>query len=376
MNGHEEDKNDMSYNEVEEENLGDELISHPFDPTKIRVEPKLLTIDGLCSRIKHGEIDLSPKFQRFADIWTEEAQSRLIESLLIRIPIPAFYVDATNEDKWQVIDGLQRMTVLQKFAVHKTMKLKKLEFLYELEDQSFNTLHRKFQRRILETQLTLFAIQPGTPSDVKFNIFKRVNTGGRPLTPQEIRHAMFQGTATTLLKDISENSQYRNSPAAIQSRRMQDRELILRYFVYICLDPMKLERETLEKRLNDTMEWLNTHSDEKIVRFKKIFFQSLEIMESIWEDRPFRKPGAHKSKRKPKLNKPLFEAWMVTLSYLNSKDKELLIAKKDKLKIKFNELETDDYFMNSVFQGTGKPDQVKKRFIEIKRIVKEVLTDA
>lgn len=375
MNGQEEIK-DMLDNEVEEENLGDELIYHPFDPTKIRVEPKLLTIDGLCSRIEHDEIDLSPKFQRFAEIWTEEAQSRLIESLLIRIPIPAFYVDATNEDKWQVIDGLQRMTILQKFVVLRTMELKKLEFLNDLENKSFNTLHRKFQRRILETQVTLFAIQPGTPSDVKFNIFKRVNTGGRPLTPQEIRHAMFQGTATTLLKDISENIQYRNSPAAIQSRRMQDRELILRYFVYLRLEPMKLERETLEKRLNDTMEWLNKHSNEEIVCFKNIFIHSLEIMESIWGDRTFRKPGAHLAKRKPQLNKPLFEAWMVTLSYLNSKEKELLVAKKDKLKMKFNELETDNDFMNSVFQGTGKPEQVKKRFSEIKRIVNEVLTDA
>lgn len=370
------DNENYIINEVEDENTGDEIINHPFDPTKIRVEPKLLTIDGLCSRIKHDEIDLCPKFQRFADIWTDEAQSRLIESLLIRIPIPAFYVDATNEDKWQVIDGLQRMTVLQKFVVHKTMQLKKLEFLSELEDKSYETLHRKFQRRILETQVTIFAIQPGTPKDVKFNIFKRVNTGGRPLTPQEIRHAMYQGTATDLLKFISEDDRYRKSPAAIQCKRMQDRELILRYFVYLYKDPYNLERDTLEKRLNDTMEWLNKCTLEEITRYKNSFFTSLRIMEIIWGDRAFRKPGAHKSARKPPINKPLFEAWMVNLHHLNNNDRHLLAERQNILKSEFDKLEEDEEFMSSVFQGTGKPDQVYIRFSEIKRIVRKAVSNA
>lgn len=104
----------------------EEGITTPFDPSKIRVDTRPLTIDLVLKRIKLSEIDLAPSFQRHADIWTPTAKSRLIESILIRIPLPAFYMDATNEDKWLVIDGLQRLSTLKKFAIDKELRLTNL----------------------------------------------------------------------------------------------------------------------------------------------------------------------------------------------------------------------------------------------------------
>ena len=88
----------------------DKRIIKPFDPELIRVETRPMTIDLLLQRIKYEELDLAPDFQRKGGIWNNRTKSRLIESILIRIPLPAFYMDATNEDKWVVIDGLQRLT--------------------------------------------------------------------------------------------------------------------------------------------------------------------------------------------------------------------------------------------------------------------------
>ena len=102
-----------------EETTGSDTINNPFDPTVIRVETKPITIDLLLNRIKHKEIDLAPDFQRQGGVWSEKAQSRLIESLLIRIPLPAFYMDATDENKWLVVDGLQRLTSLKRFVLEK-----------------------------------------------------------------------------------------------------------------------------------------------------------------------------------------------------------------------------------------------------------------
>ena len=105
-----EDDLDDDFNfeqEDDDENL------EPFDPTQIRVKTKPMTMDLLLKRIKHDEIDLAPDFQRQADIWTNIAKSRLIESLLIRIPLPAFYIDATDDDKWIIIDGLQRISTFK-----------------------------------------------------------------------------------------------------------------------------------------------------------------------------------------------------------------------------------------------------------------------
>jgi hypothetical protein len=114
---------------VEVEDSSGEDISEPFDPSLIRVETRSMTVDLMMSRITEGEVDLSPGFQRKAGIWTPGAQSRLIESMLIRIPLPAFYVDGTNDDRWLVVDGLQRLTTLKRFVIDKTLALAGLEFL-------------------------------------------------------------------------------------------------------------------------------------------------------------------------------------------------------------------------------------------------------
>jgi hypothetical protein len=112
--------------------------------------------------------------------------------LLIRIPIPAFYFDATDDDKWLVVDGVQRLTAIARFVMdEETLRkphlnlsklvLRDLEFLTNLNGKPFDDLERHYQLRILESQVTAYTIEPGTPVNVKYHIFKRINTSGLPL---------------------------------------------------------------------------------------------------------------------------------------------------------------------------------------------------
>jgi len=112
-------------------------------------------MDLLIKRIEYEEINLNPDFQRNANIWTDKAKSRLIESLLIRIPLPAFYMDATKEDEWLIIDGLQRLSTFKSFILDQMLVLKDLEFLQDLETNKYSDLSRNYTRRILVHHLKL-----------------------------------------------------------------------------------------------------------------------------------------------------------------------------------------------------------------------------
>jgi hypothetical protein len=152
--------------DVEETSDGTEFedtgISKPFNPTLINILSKQMSLDTLIKRMREGEVDLSPDFQR-AEVWKPTARSRLIESLLIRIPLPAFYMDATNEDKWLVVDGLQRLSTLRDFVIRNSLKLQDLEFLIQFHGFRYRDLPRNYQRRIEETQVTVYLIERELP---------------------------------------------------------------------------------------------------------------------------------------------------------------------------------------------------------------------
>ncbi|MEO5346746.1 MAG: DUF262 domain-containing protein [Magnetococcus sp. YQC-9] len=365
---------DMPGSGVEREDVG---ITRPFDPNKIKVETKLMSLDTLVKRIREGEIDLSPDFQR-NEVWKEPAKCRLIESLLIRIPLPAFYMDATNEDHWLVVDGLQRLSTLRDFIIHEALILNDLEFLSDCKGKTFGTLSRAYQRRIEETQVTVYLIEKGTPPEVKFNIFKRINTGGLPLSSQEIRHAINQGLSTILIKRLAESAEFKiATDNGIQEQRMSDRECVLRFFAFVMTPYQnypKYPDDDFDTFLSAAMTSLNQMTPEGIEALEERFKRAMRLAEDIFEKRAFRKMSRSSSNRSP-INKALFEAWSANLAALDETAQIRLVKRKESLKEKFLDLMEDEAFSRAVTQGTGSWFRVQTRFESIEKIIQQTLQE-
>jgi hypothetical protein len=358
--------------EVERESTArpQEAIVHPFDPTKIRVAAWSPTIQLLTDRMRLGEIQLHPEFQRSGGIWSDQGQSRLIESLLIRIPLPAFYFDATDEEKMGVIDGQQRLHALKRFIVDHELVLTGLEFLTEFNGRQFKELPRPFQRRILESQVTVFLIEKGTPAKVKYTIFKRINTGGLPLSSQEIRHALNQGPASELLKTLAESEEFRRATDwSVPAKRMVDRECVLRFLAFVLSDWKGYETRDLDRFLHDAMERLNKLDTKQRSDLSHRFKRAMEAAHAIFDKFAFRKRYREDGARYP-INKALFEAWSVNLDACSDEQLAQLTHRKEQVQVAFMaRMSSDREFESSVSVGTGDPKNVKKRF----QVVAEIL---
>jgi len=315
----------------------------PFDPSKIDIKMEKFSLDSLIKRLKFKEIELDSDFQRKSGLWSNIQKSQLIESILLKIPLPAFYFDATNEDNWIIIDGLQRVTTLKEFVIEQSLILDGMEFLKDLNNLTFNEIPRNLQRRLEETNINAYLVNPNTPVNVKYNIFKRINTGGLQLVPQEIRNALYQGAATKFLKELAQlpifSKVFSNS---IRDDRMLDREFCLR-FVAFSFYGTENYFGSIEDFLNDTMLYLNKTTKEERTKIKKCFILALERCQSLLGIHSFRKMASD-GRRRP-INKAIFESWTNVVLNLSESQYNNILHRANRLKEEYISLCESDYYL-------------------------------
>lgn len=352
----------------------DLIIVRPFDPERIRVHTIPSLVKLIITRIDEDEIDLAPEFQRRARIWDQGRKSRLIESLLLKIPLPVFYVAADARDRWSVVDGLQRLTTILDFVKNR-FPLVGLEYLVQLNTLTFDKLPRAFQRRIEETSLVVNLIQDGTPEEVMINIFKRINTGGVSLTGQEIRNALNKGPVREFLRDLANSAEFiAATDNSVSDDRMDAQECVLRFMAFYQNPWSNYVRENpgLDLFLNQAMRKLNGESPANRARLGEIFRQTMVTATEIFADDAFRKrykPGDYRKM----VNKSLFEALSVNLANCTAEQRALLVQKKMILRSAFIDLMNDRLFDIAVSSSTGTPTRVEKRFCAIHELIQGVL---
>lgn len=358
--------------EKEDDNASS-YMEKPFNPKEIDIISRTMSMDNIIKRLKENEIDLAPEFQRSMNLWEPKKQSQLIESILINFPLPAFYFDGTDKNKWLVVDGLQRLSTLNNFVVEKTLKLTGLEFLDKLENVGFDDLPRALQRQIEEAEIVAYIINPGTPDEVKFNIFKRINTGGLVLEPQEIRHALNQGEPARVVADLAAYPEFKEATQyIIPSLRMADREFVTRFVAFYINSPNDYLPD-LDTFLNKSMGDIKKKTPSEIEQLKSNFKDAMIVAQKIFGRFAFRKVFNITERRKP-INKALFEVWSVSLAKLSKAERQIIITNKEQVFQSFVSLMNDDPdFVAAITSATGDKTRVAYRFTKIKELLKENL---
>jgi len=358
--------------EIEEEEVGEfdiasEDIVSPFEPKDIDIAIEQNSLSTIIGMIEDDAIDMNTEFQRSGNLWAESVMSRLIESILLRLPLPVFYFDASDDNRWLIVDGLQRLWTFKRFMIDYDLTLYGLEILTDFNGKTYEELSHILQRKMARYQVTTYLIKPGTPKRVKYDIFRRINTGGLILTPQEIRHALNQGKSTDYLQKLVEDSRFTDI-IRLNDNRMQARELILRYLAF-SMTPYQEYKGNFTVFLDEAMENLACLNPAQLKQFENNLWKALQVCQKLFGEHIFSKSILDGNKRQ---NGALFEVWTELIGQLSDSDIERLLSSKPRLIQEFKSLlKNDDDFFKSVSRSTLSKNLVIKRFETIESLIKK-----
>ncbi|WP_066301020.1 DUF262 domain-containing protein [Bacillus sp. FJAT-29937] len=325
-----------------------------YPQANIKVERDQYSIFELNRKFERNQLVLDPDFQREA-VWKKDQQSELIETVLMGIPLPIFYLNETKEGKLVVVDGKQRLTTFFAF-LNNDFKLKNLKILRECNGMYFKDLEEKLQANLEDFQIIAQVIKPPTPDRIMFDIFDRVNRGGTSLNNQEMRNALYQGKSTELIQSLINSEIFKVVTCnSINSTRMKDRYLVLRFVSFYLLNEGLLMDENnkpveykndIDEFLGKSMEFLNKRNDVEINNIKSNFEKSMQNNLLIFEGNAFRRlPNGD---RKKPINMILFDAFGYLFTQFdtsfckNNKDEIKKICNELLANNRLNKLLTDD----------------------------------
>jgi len=340
-----------------------QLGDYPLDAVLIR--PETRTVHDILRKIDTTYV-LDPEFQRDF-VWSEDRQSRLIESVLMRIPLPTFYLAENEEGKQIVVDGLQRLSTFQRFANNElALSLKNRT---ELNGKRFRDLTPKLQNRVEDCNLTLYILDPKVAEQAKLDIFERVNSGV-PLTRQQMRNSLYTGKATRFLKEESRSKEFfEATDKSIRTDTMRDRELVNRFCAFHLLNLDRYQRDDLDDFLAQALTEMNRKTDRDLEALSLVFRGSLRANYFLFGRFAFRKPSASQDFRSP-INVSLWDSLAVALAGRDPKEVEDQV---DDLRSAFQDLMTDEEFVGAITRGTTDKRRVRYRIERAREVFDRVL---
>ena len=335
---------------------------YPIDTMLIRNENR--TVHDVLRRIDQGVFIMDPDFQRDF-IWPEDKQSKLIESVLMRIPLPVFYLAEDDHGRMIVVDGLQRLSTFQRFVKNK-LRLK-LPEQADLNKKRFKDLSPKLQNRVEDCNLILYLIDAKVPERARLDIFERVN-GGVPLTRQQMRNCLFMGNATRFLKIEAATELFQKATGgSLNTSTMRDREFVNRFCAFQLL-PLEEYRGDMDDFLARALKHMNNCDDNALAHLSTEFRTSLANNFNLFGKHAFRKHIAGQANRGV-INASL---WDVMSTGLSRYPEQVVTARADALRNAFYRLLADKAFVEAITYGPNHVRNVRCRFKKATAMSQEV----
>lgn len=348
---------------IEPSDFTDSIYPANYTNEELDIKENHMQVISILRKKDQGKI-VVPEFQR-NQVWKQQQKSRFIESLILNIPVPPFYISQDLEGGMIIIDGLQRSTAIFEFLSN-NYHLVGLEALPQLNGRSYMELDGDIRARIEDRELLLYILKPTVPMSIVYDIFNRINSNGTPLTRQEIRNCIYIGKATRLLARLADSVIFKNAiDYGLPSLRMKDREAVLRFLAFSTPNALTEYKGDLDDFLGKTMRRINRMPDNDIYNLEQRFLRVMRLTFDFFGSKNFRLPTQNSRGR---LNIALLEA--VAVFFDQKSDSELLTNKNSIVSAYHNDLLVDNEFRDSVRISTGSEKNVKTRF----RKVFEILT--
>lgn len=354
--------------------MTDEEINAKYKRGEIRIvtEQARYPVKSIKSMIDGGDYLLNPEYQR-RKRWDNGKKSRLIESFIMNVPLPPIFLYEYDYSKFEVMDGLQRLTTVYDFYSG-NFALQGMGYWKELEGKKYKDLPEEIQKGIDRRYISSIVLleetakTPEEAEELKQIVFERLNSGGEKLTPQETRNALYNGSFNRLCIELSKNEKFRimwNIPLDIDSegtssesevyRKMDDVELVLRFFAYRFLDAFS---GTVETFLDSYLKQANQFPESTHDELKELFNNTIELVYQIFGENAFVSPIYERQVTKPQ--KIIYDPLMQSVAkHIHLKDKLLQAAKN----IEHNKYQADLYLDGvRLFDGRNTaPNAVKAR---------------
>jgi len=348
-------------------------------PRKIITQPFDFSVQDLVDKIKSKDIDLNPRYQRNYTWGTNDVnnkRSRLIESLLLNIPIPVIYFAETDTLNYEVIDGQQRLKTFLDF-MNDEFVLEGLDIRYDIIGKKYSELSKKDQDQIRKRSVRAILILNESDEQLKYEVFERLNLGSVQLSKQEVRNATLRGSFNDLLRELASNSLFKERLKLILKKdqdNMAYEEMVLRFFAYY--ENKSKRVENLATFLTEYMRKKKDSRQEEIDRLKNLFLDTLRKIDLYLGEDAFTTSidETKTSNWGKKTNRALYDAEMLAFASLvdgSVKDKPVSPNKFKKILrdfIKNEKSRKSKWFIQSLNEQAG-GKKIQERVDQIKSLL-------